>query len=111
MARLYANENFPLPVVESLRQLGHDVWTVQESGLDAATDERVLSFATEQKRCVLTLNRKHFLRLHRESAAHAGIIVCTVDLDFVRQANSVDEAVRSMANLQGAMLRVNRPRT
>jgi hypothetical protein len=24
MARLYSNENFPLPVVEKLRALGHD---------------------------------------------------------------------------------------
>jgi hypothetical protein len=24
MARLYSNENFPLPVVEELRRLGHD---------------------------------------------------------------------------------------
>lgn len=30
MARLYANENFPLPVVEALRRLGHDVLTIQE---------------------------------------------------------------------------------
>ena len=32
MARLYANENFPLPVVEELRHLGHDVLTMQEAG-------------------------------------------------------------------------------
>jgi uncharacterized protein YukJ len=32
MARLYSNENFPLPVVEKLRELGHDVLTIQESG-------------------------------------------------------------------------------
>jgi len=32
MARLYANENFPLPVVEELRRLGHDVLTIQETG-------------------------------------------------------------------------------
>ncbi len=32
MARLYANENFPAPVVETLRQLGHDVLTSYESG-------------------------------------------------------------------------------
>ena len=25
MARLYANENFPFPVVEELRRLGHNV--------------------------------------------------------------------------------------
>jgi hypothetical protein len=30
MARLYSNENFPLPVVQELRKLGHDVLTVQE---------------------------------------------------------------------------------
>ncbi|HEY4759482.1 MAG TPA: DUF5615 family PIN-like protein [Thermoguttaceae bacterium] len=33
MARFYANENFPLPVVEELRRLEHDVLTTQESGL------------------------------------------------------------------------------
>ena len=32
MARLYANENFPLPVVEHLRELGHDVLTTTEAG-------------------------------------------------------------------------------
>ncbi len=32
MARIYANENFPLPVVEELRRLGHDVVTSLESG-------------------------------------------------------------------------------
>ena len=32
MDRLYANENFPLPVVERVRVLGHDVLTIQEIG-------------------------------------------------------------------------------
>lgn len=32
MARLYANENFPMPVVEELRRLGHDVLTMLEAG-------------------------------------------------------------------------------
>jgi len=32
VARLYANENFPLPAVEQLRRLGHNVLTVQETG-------------------------------------------------------------------------------
>lgn len=32
MASCYANENFPLPVVEALRQLGHDLLTTYESG-------------------------------------------------------------------------------
>jgi Domain of unknown function (DUF5615) len=32
MSNFYAHEQFPLPVVECLRELGHDVLTVRESG-------------------------------------------------------------------------------
>ena len=32
MAQLYADENFPLPVVDELRRLGHNALTMQESG-------------------------------------------------------------------------------
>lgn len=32
MALLYANENFPFPVVAELRRLGHDVLTTLDAG-------------------------------------------------------------------------------
>ncbi len=32
MSRLYADEDFPFPVVERLRQFGHDVVTAFEAG-------------------------------------------------------------------------------
>lgn len=66
MARLYANENFPLPVVEELRRLGHNVLTIHETGKATASvsDENVLAFANDEDRAILTLNRKHFIRLH-----------------------------------------------
>jgi hypothetical protein len=32
VAALYADENFPLEVVEALRRLGHDVLTALEAG-------------------------------------------------------------------------------
>jgi Domain of unknown function (DUF5615) len=59
MARLYANENFPLPVVEELRQLGYDVLTTSESGKAgvAIPDAEVLAFAVAEGRALLTLNR------------------------------------------------------
>lgn len=49
MARFYADENFPLPVVLALRQLGHDVLTIQEDGKAnlRLPDEDVLSAACE----------------------------------------------------------------
>ena len=46
MARCYANENFPLPAVEALRRLDHDVLTTAESGRagQAIPDADVLVF-------------------------------------------------------------------
>ena len=32
MARLYADENVPFPLIEELRWLGHDVLTILEDG-------------------------------------------------------------------------------
>jgi hypothetical protein len=81
MPRLYANENLPLLVVEALRQLGHDVLTTMESGKagQAISDEAVLAFAATEQRVLVTLNRKHFIRLHTLQPDHAGIVVCTFD--------------------------------
>jgi predicted nuclease of predicted toxin-antitoxin system len=111
MARLYANENFPLPVVDALRRAGHDVITVVETGKaeQAWPDEDVLEFAIQDDRALLTLNRKHFIRLHSELSDHAGIVVCTFDPDFQRQALRIDSTLRSRSDLHGQLLRVNRP--
>ena len=110
MARLYSNENFPFPVVEALRALGHDVLTIQETGRagQAVSDEAVLSFAVEDGRAVLTINRKHFIQLHGKRPRHSGIIVCSFDPDFTRQAQRIHEAIGSEP-FDGRLIRVNRP--
>lgn len=111
MARLYTNENFPLPVAEELRRLGHDVLTVQEAGNAgrAIPDESVLAFASGEGRAVVTINRKHFIRLHLSSPGHTGIIVCTYDPDFARQAHRIHSAIEEKDGVEGQLLRVNRP--
>ena len=111
MARLYANENFPLPVVMELRRLGHDVLTTQDVGKSdqAIPDDEVLSFACDANCTVLTLNRLHFIRLHQKSMEHSGIIVCTYDPDFTAQAVRIDAAIREQSDLASQLLRVNRP--
>jgi hypothetical protein len=110
MARLYSNENFPLPVVVGLRALGHDVLTIQETGKadQALPDDQVLQFATAENRAVLTLNRLHFIRLHQKNSTHAGIIVCTFDADFAGQAERIHQAIRQQRALGGQLIRVNR---
>ena len=111
MAQLYADENFPLPVVEELRRLGHDVLTIHEAGQagQAIPDETVLAFASAAQRAVLTLNRKHFILLHASQRDHAGVIVCTFDPDFVRQAKRIHAAIGLEKQLSGQLIRVNRP--
>lgn len=100
MARLYSNENFPLPVVEKLRKLGHDVITIQETGKSGQ------SLSDE---AVLTLNRKHFIRLHKGRQSHNGIIVCSFDPEFEGQAQRIHEIIGDQSQLSGNLIRVNRP--
>lgn len=110
MARLFADENFPLPVVETLRQLGHDIVTVQESGKanQAFPDDAVLRVASDDERAVITLNRKDFIVLHKISSAHEGIIVGTADVDFAGQARRINDVIGAADTLAGKLIRVNR---
>lgn len=111
MAQLYANENFPLPVVEELRRLGHDVLTVHETGKanQAVPDDEVLAFACDENRSVLTLNRRDFIKLHNANPNHSGIIVCTYDPGFAGQARRIHQAIESYHSLTDQLIRVNRP--
>lgn len=109
MARMYANENFPFPVVEELRRLGHDVLTTLDAGNagKALPDEEVLAMA--DMRILITLNRKHFISLDSLSSDHCGIVVCTLDPDFRAQAHRIHEALEGSGPMAGKLIRVNRP--
>ncbi len=110
MARLYANENFPLPVVENLQARGHDVLTTLTAGKagQAIPDKAVLAFAIEQERALLTLNRRHFLRIVQTNPQHLSLITCTFDADFARQADAIHAAIGSLASLRNQIIRINR---
>ncbi len=111
MARFYADEQFPFPVVELLRKLEHDVLTAQEAGNagQGIPDEAVLVFAISQERAVLTINRDDFIRLHRLDPNHFGIVVCTNNRNWEQFAVRIDEAVTREEPLPGKLIRVVRP--
>ncbi len=111
MARLYADENFPLPAVQELHRLGHNVLTTQEAGKAGQSEfgDVILRSASADGRAVLTLNRKHFIRLHSTHPDHSGIVAFTFDPDFVGQARRIHEAIGSRTQLRGELIRVNRP--
>jgi hypothetical protein len=110
MARFYSNENFPWPAIEELRRLGHDVLTIQETGKagQSTPDHQVLDFSIAEERILLTLNRKHFIQLHRQRPDHTGIIVCSFDPDFVALARRVHAAVTEQPGFSNQLVRVNR---
>ncbi|SRR5216683_5028529 len=65
MVALYVDEDCSYPVVQRLRQLGHDMLTAHEAGQagQGIEDAVVLAFATAAGRAVLTFNWHHFIRL------------------------------------------------
>lgn len=84
MVSFYTNENFPIKVVNLLREMGHNVLTSHEAGNanQRIPDEDVLEFAAKTGRILLTLNRHDFIELHEKISNHAGIIVCTQNSDL-----------------------------
>ncbi|MBD2177348.1 DUF5615 family PIN-like protein [Pseudanabaena sp. FACHB-1998] len=111
MARLYADEQFPFEVVEHLRNFRHDILTVQEAGNAnlKIPDDQVLTFASDNERLVLTLNRKDFKRLHRLFPTHAGIVICTDDLNRLALAQRIHEALLKEYPFSGKLISVVRP--
>ncbi len=114
MALLYADENFDHPIVAQLRSLGHDVVTAQQAGQahQGIADPLVLAFAVTQGRAVLTFNRRHFVRLHRQtilSGSHAGIIVCTKDDDVQALALRIHQAIVALPSLANQLVRIHKP--
>ena len=110
MALLYADEDFPHPVADALRALGHDVLTALAAGQanQKIPDKRVLAHATSLDRAVVTHNRRDYIRLHRASTQHAGIIVCTHDSDTDGLAQRIDAALTKLPDLHGKLIRITR---
>jgi predicted nuclease of predicted toxin-antitoxin system len=109
--KLYADEQFPRPAVQRLIAKGFDVLTVQEAGKDnqKISDPEVLAFAIRQGRAVITQNRRDFIALHNQSQDHAGIVVCTKNLDWDSFADEIEQALAGRKSIAGELIRVNRP--
>lgn len=108
--RLYADEDVPLPVVRALRAFGHDVVTAFEVGNAnrRMPDEEALRWAAGSGRAVVTGNRRDFARLHRLTPEHAGIVVCSKDLDHAALAHRIHRGIDSIDDLSNRLIRVHR---
>jgi hypothetical protein len=94
------------PIARTRSRCAHD--SGNRPGRAGAARAEVLEFARREGRVVLTLNRLHFLRLHREHASHAGIVVCTFDQHFSAQAERIHGLIANEGSLSGKLIRLNR---
>jgi len=101
---------FPIGRVVALRAGGADVMTALEAGLanQGIAYRIVLAKAGELGRCLITHNRRDFLRLHRErQGRHTGMVLCTHHSDVGQMA----EAILNLTigrDMSGEVERVNR---
>ncbi len=73
-------------------------------------DHEVLAFAAAESRVLLSQNRRHFLRLHRHRTEdHAGMVLCTFDPDFNRQAQRIQEMITNQSEIVNQLIRGDRP--
>jgi len=108
MFRFYANENLSALLVNELRRLGHDVLTSYEAGNanQGIPDDRVLTTATANDRCVVTFNRDDFGNLHRSGIEHGGIVVCKDDPDRLGLAQVLHDYLITQQSLDNRLIRV-----
>lgn len=100
-----------MPTVNHLRQLGHDVLTLQDLNMaaQAVSDDKVLAKAVTLDRYLLTLNRKDFIKLHQQNNGHTGILITTFDTNFIALALRIHACLLANQQPFGQLLRVQRP--
>lgn len=108
--KLYADENISKALVLVLREIGFDVLTAFEAqqanqGID---DASVIAFAHQQRRAVLTFNRKDFITLHPISQPHSGIVTCRVDADKQTLAQRIRQKLSEYSSLDNQLIRVGK---
>lgn len=74
--------------VKLLKNLGHDIITVNELGLQSSSDEKILSTATKKRRILLTFDQD-FSNIYRfPLGTHSGIIIVKIKPHTVEDTNS-----------------------
>ena len=88
-------------LIQLLRAAGHDVLTVNESGLNSQEDSIVFSLARQENRVVLTRNVQDFKALHNTKSRHPGILVEYQNADTATNMKIID-IVQAIGNIEAS---------
>lgn len=75
----YLDEHIQAALGEALRARGVDILTTQEAGNIGVEDVEQLIFAAQNKRCLLSYDKRHYAKIHFDwissKKPHTGIIL------------------------------------
>ncbi len=72
--KIFANENLFEPIIDYLRGLGHNVFSIRDAGLSGISDDEVYQRACKEKRIIITMD-KDFSRMFRFPPENCGGII------------------------------------
>lgn len=87
--------------LSELRNAGHDVLSVGESGNNGVSDADVLALAQREGRALLTQNCADFLELARQVAVHPGILAIYNEADASKNMTH-QQVAQAVNNLEGS---------
>ena len=70
-----ADANVFVPMVDGLRDMGHDVFDVKEKGLENLSDPEIFRLAQKERRILVTMDKDFSNILLYPPGEHQGIIV------------------------------------
>lgn len=100
-------------LVRLLRDAGHDVETAIEAHLMGEADSKILAYANQTGRTLLTRNVKDFLALNEANNNHPGILIEHQDANPAKNMNYVEIVVAigkieaSKWDLRGEIIAIN----
>jgi hypothetical protein len=101
MARLVARDDFPLPVIEELRLLGHDIVTVPAEGVSRDVSPGA------KPRVWLTLDPDQSAGAHRAAPAHSGIVAVKPGKTYAGLAQRIHDALKAHARISRQLVVVD----
>jgi predicted nuclease of predicted toxin-antitoxin system len=101
--KLLADDNVPAPIVERLRDAGHDVWLVDERAREGP-DDSILTLANRSRTILITSDKDFGELVFRRRLVHLGVILLRLaGLKMAKRASVTAHVVDEHgAELEGA---------
>ena len=109
-----ADANVFVPMVDGLRDMGHDVFDVKEKGLENLSDPEIFRLAQKERRILVTMDKDFSNILLYPPGEHHGIII--VKLYRLKVADATGLFLNAMDDIKpedipGNLVIIDRSRT